>query len=215
MFFDCSSVYANHAVTDMACPHLEIACEMCDGRERPRIQPADQYPAFYVLLMVSSRCCGERVPLQRNLPATLSGLASTCDTPQLLTAPIVVTLRTTGCQFAGKAVPLSFDHKPTNHEEKNRIERAGGTISDAGGVPRVNGNLNLSRAIGDLRYKDNTSLPPEAQIITAHPDVRVFELTPADDFFMLACDGIWDVLSNEVRILTAASIEYVQGTWPS
>ena len=101
-------------------------------------------------------------------------------------------------QLAGKAVPLSLDHKPTNSEEKQRIEAAGGTVSNAGGVPRVNGNLNLSRAIGDLKYKSNGSLPPEAQIITAHPDVRVFELSSEDQFFVLACDGVWDVLSNEV-----------------
>ena len=36
-----------------------------------------------------------------------------------------------------------------------------------GGVTRVNGNLNLSRAIGDLRYKANTELPVDQQIITA------------------------------------------------
>lgn len=99
---------------------------------------------------------------------------------------------------AGKAIALSYDHKPMNVSERARIENAGGTVSNAGGVPRVNGNLNLSRAIGDLKYKANSDLPPEAQIISAHPDVRVFELSAADHFFLLACDGIWDVLSNEV-----------------
>ena len=86
--------------------------------------------------------------------------------------------------------------------ERSRIEAAGGTVNDVGGVARVNSNLNLSRAIGDLKYKLNTSLPPEQQIITAHPDVRIFELTPEDKFFILACDGIWDVMSNQVRELT-------------
>lgn len=102
------------------------------------------------------------------------------------------------CLLAGNAVALSHDHKPMNDEEKQRIEAAGGTVSHAGGVPRVNGNLNLSRAIGDLKYKTNKDLPVEAQIITAHPDVRVFELSSEDQFFLLACDGVWDVLSNEV-----------------
>jgi serine/threonine protein phosphatase PrpC len=105
-------------------------------------------------------------------------------------------------EYAGKAVALSMDHKPMNDEEKRRIEAAGGSVSHAGGVPRVNGNLNLSRAIGDLKYKSNKELPPEAQIITAHPDVRVFELSSEDQFFLLACDGVWDVLSNEVRSLS-------------
>jgi hypothetical protein len=35
----------------------------------------------------------------------------------------------------------------------------------------VNGNLNLSRAIGDLKYKGNQQLPPADQIITAQPDI--------------------------------------------
>lgn len=43
-----------------------------------------------------------------------------------------------------------------------------------GGVTRVNGNLNLSRAIGDLRYKGNGEIPPEKQIITAQ--VRCLEV---------------------------------------
>ena len=49
------------------------------------------------------------------------------------------------------AVALSEDHKPASDIEKNRIIAAGGFLSDIGGVCRVNGNLNLSRAIGDLR----------------------------------------------------------------
>lgn len=36
---------------------------------------------------------------------------------------------------------------------------------------RVNGNLNLSRAIGDLKYKGNAQLAPAEQIITAQPDI--------------------------------------------
>jgi hypothetical protein len=45
-------------------------------------------------------------------------------------------------------------------------------------VCRVNGNLNLSRAIGDLKYKTNQTLEAKDQIITAQPDVRKVELAP-------------------------------------
>jgi serine/threonine protein phosphatase PrpC len=51
----------------------------------------------------------------------------------------------------GKAVPLSFDHKPDNEIERNRIEKAGSVITEG----RVDGNLNLSRSLGDLKYKQN------------------------------------------------------------
>lgn len=97
----------------------------------------------------------------------------------------------------GTAVALSEDHKPASETERARIIAAGGFLSDIGGVCRVNGNLNLSRAIGDLKYKGNTDLPPKDQIITAEPDIRKFTLQPEDRFFVLACDGVWDVMTNQ------------------
>jgi serine/threonine protein phosphatase PrpC len=57
----------------------------------------------------------------------------------------------------GKAIPLSFDHKPEDEIERDRIEKAGSTIMEG----RVDGNLNLSRSLGDLKYKMNKSLKPE------------------------------------------------------
>ena len=46
----------------------------------------------------------------------------------------------------GRAIPLSADHKPEDEPERSRIERAGGVVTGDG---RVNGGLNLSRAIGE------------------------------------------------------------------
>ena len=46
---------------------------------------------------------------------------------------------------AGKAIDLSLDHKPEDEPERQRIEKAGGFVTVDG---RVNGNLNLSRALG-------------------------------------------------------------------
>lgn len=54
----------------------------------------------------------------------------------------------------GEAVELSIDHKPDNPEEKRRIEAAGSFVQDG----RVDANLNLSRSLGDLKYKKNTSI---------------------------------------------------------
>lgn len=52
---------------------------------------------------------------------------------------------------AGKAVEMSYDHKPEDEVELTRIKNAGGKVTMDG---RVNGGLNLSRAIGivDLWY---------------------------------------------------------------
>ena len=54
------------------------------------------------------------------------------------------------------AYALSEDHKPENEDELIRIENAGGTVEDG----RINGNLGLSRSIGDLDYKQNRQLSP-------------------------------------------------------
>lgn len=49
----------------------------------------------------------------------------------------------------GKCIPLSFDHKPECPVEIKRIEAVGSVITEG----RVDGNLNLTRAFGDLKYK--------------------------------------------------------------
>ena len=54
---------------------------------------------------------------------------------------------------------------------------------------RVNGNLALSRAIGDFEFKKSADLPPESQIVTAFPDVTIHEITDDDEFIVVACDG--------------------------
>lgn len=50
----------------------------------------------------------------------------------------------------GKAIEMSLDHKPEDDEESARIIKAGGRVTLDG---RVNGGLNLSRALGDHAYK--------------------------------------------------------------
>lgn len=70
--------------------------------------------------------------------------------------------------------------------EKARIQAAGGFV-DFG---RVNGNLALSRAIGDFEFKKSAELSPEQQIVTAYPDVTIHEISDDDEFLVIACDGI-------------------------
>ncbi|CAN7944573.1 unnamed protein product [Ixodes hexagonus] len=108
----------------------------------------------------------------------------------------------------GQVQQLSFDHKPSNESETRRIVAAGGWVE----FNRVNGNLALSRALGDFVFKKNEKKSPEEQIVTAYPDVVVKTLTPDHEFILLACDGIWDVLSNEevvefVRVRIADQME--------
>jgi serine/threonine protein phosphatase PrpC len=91
---------------------------------------------------------------------------------------------------------MTQDHKPTDAEEHERITKAGGFIADG----RVNGSLNLSRALGDMEYKRTKDLPPQRQMVTANPEVRTLKLEQGDEFLILACDGIWDVLTNQEAV---------------
>lgn len=65
---------------------------------------------------------------------------------------------------------------------------------------RVDGNLNLTRSIGDLKYKHREHLQPEEQAITANPDTYEFDVTDDIDFIIMGCDGIWEKKSNEEMV---------------
>lgn len=101
------------------------------------------------------------------------------------------------CRGGGVTEAMSFDHKPMHEIEMTRITEAGGFVNQFG---RVNGNLNLSRSIGDLKYKQVPGISPARQMITAEPDIKQVELNPDDEFIILACDGIWDCLTNEEAV---------------
>lgn len=92
----------------------------------------------------------------------------------------------------GKAFPLSDDHKASDLTEAERIESAGGTIIRG----RVGGTLAVARAMGDFDYKDPTK-DPRKTIVTAFPDVSTSQLSRDVDFIVVACDGVWDMLSND------------------
>uniref|UniRef100_A0A8C6U0X4 protein-serine/threonine phosphatase n=1 Tax=Neogobius melanostomus TaxID=47308 RepID=A0A8C6U0X4_9GOBI len=86
------------------------------------------------------------------------------------------------------------DHKPNNPREKERIQKAGGSVM----IQRVNGSLAVSRALGDYDYKCVDGKGPTEQLVSPEPEVCVLErVDEGDEFIVLACDGIWDVMSNE------------------
>ncbi|EAN88537.1 protein phosphatase 2C, putative, partial [Trypanosoma cruzi] len=94
----------------------------------------------------------------------------------------------------GEPLPLSNDHKPFLPTELARIERAGGYVWNR----RVNGALALSRAIGDFVFKCNMQVSWDQQAVTSAPEVRFIRLNrDHDEFAVIACDGIWDVLNND------------------
>ena len=85
----------------------------------------------------------------------------------------------------GRAIRLTKDHKPDDAEEAAMIRKRGGTI---GRMKRVNGLLAVSRAFGDHLLK-----PP----ITVKPTTLSMNIGDDDYFIVMACDGVWDVLTDD------------------
>ena len=111
----------------------------------------------------------------------------------------------------------SIDHKPGRKEERARIEALGGRVGiteedafrnnprscgclwacvSAGRPLRVfPGGLSVSRTIGDISMKTS-------QLVSSEPESWESHLTHVDEFLILACDGVWDVMSSQQAIDT-------------
>mgnify|MGYP002803560124 FL=1 len=95
------------------------------------------------------------------------------------------------------ARPLSKDHKPNDPEERGRIERAGGRVELHGPCWRIDGGLNLSRALGDFLYKAKRDLTEDQQKVISVPEVEEVLLNDTDRFLVMASDGVFEVFNSE------------------
>ncbi|KAK9282547.1 hypothetical protein L1049_005468 [Liquidambar formosana] len=85
---------------------------------------------------------------------------------------------------------LTRDHHPDRDDERSRVETAGGYVLEWGGVPRVNGELAVSRAIGDVSFRSYG-------VISA-PEVTDWQpLTANDSYLVAASDGIFEKFSSQ------------------
>ena len=111
-----------------------------------------------------------------------------------------------------KITQISNDHKPNEINEKKRIIKNGGKIYQSK-IPIINekkenkiilgpyrvipSKLSVSRTIGDFEYK-NKKFGGNNKIIISEPDIFYFDIKNNDiDFFILGCDGIFDLLKNK------------------
>ncbi|XP_062506938.1 uncharacterized protein LOC134183424 [Corticium candelabrum] len=97
----------------------------------------------------------------------------------------------------GIAIAMTSDHKPWMEGEMDRIRKAGGKVCGNRLYGRGPLNLDVSRTFGDHSLKQNGLLGSEDQIVSVMPDVRQEVLTREDEFLVLACDGIWDQMTNQ------------------
>ena len=76
-------------------------------------------------------------------------------------------------------------HKPNDDEERQRIEAAGGFVTNVGNTWRINDVLAVSRAFGDVAFAANG-------LVTCMPSTRIIELDGSEDFFIVGCDGLFE-----------------------
>ncbi|CAD8071410.1 unnamed protein product [Paramecium primaurelia] len=97
------------------------------------------------------------------------------------------------------AIELSYDHKPTRPDEKERIIRCGGKIErlihdgQPVGPYRIwaddeGPGIAMTRTLGDLQAKKIG--------LISEPEVQHIELTKQDKFMVIGSDGVWDVMSS-------------------
>lgn len=101
-----------------------------------------------------------------------------------------------GCRWP--VICESVDHKPNHPTENQRILIAGGFVSPADNGPaRLDGNLAVSRGLGDFEYKSDKTRSVGEQKASSVPDIYEVNNIPAGSFIVLACDGLWDVCTGE------------------
>jgi len=86
----------------------------------------------------------------------------------------------------GKAVRLSYDHKGSDSEEEERIKEARGMVIRG----KVAGILGVTRAFGDFEFKEEKWVIPD-------PHISHLSLEKHDKKLLLACDGVFDVMSDQ------------------
>lgn len=98
-------------------------------------------------------------------------------------------------------------HSPSVESERAHIVQSGGRVW----FGRINGNLAVSRAFGDIIYKKPCS---NENIVRAEPDVICMEMDESFDFVILACDGLWDVCKYDEAAKLVDTWMYTEGKTP-
>lgn len=96
------------------------------------------------------------------------------------------------------AISLTLDHKPNFPEERKRIENLGGKIVKDGLDYRIK-DLSVSRAFGDTEA---------APFVTHRSDLFRYRLDKNDKFLIMACDGLWDVVTNQEAVNFVLNLAY-------
>ena len=101
------------------------------------------------------------------------------------------------CDEQGLAIPLTIDHTPYNSAEAERVVARGGWIEKYG-VLRVNGQLAVTRSLGDQGLRD---------VLSETPDILMLKLGLYDDISI--SDKSSELLSNT----NSSCLNYIHKRW--
>jgi len=93
-----------------------------------------------------------------------------------------------------KAYNLNREHQTIIESEKERVLKSGAYIVGY----RINGMLNLTRAIGDLKFKSNYNLKRHEQSVISLPEITIIDNIDDIDFIIMGCDGVWDCVKRQL-----------------
>ncbi|CAA7015589.1 unnamed protein product [Microthlaspi erraticum] len=100
----------------------------------------------------------------------------------------------------GKAVDMSFDHKSTFESERRRVEDLGGYFEGE----YLYGDLAVTRALGDWSVKRFSPVGVSlSSPLISDPDIQQMILTEEDEFLIMGCDGVWDVMTSQYAVAFA------------
>jgi serine/threonine protein phosphatase PrpC len=94
------------------------------------------------------------------------------------------------CCEGGKASRVTEEHVATEPSEVAEVQRRGGFCANG----RVSNILAVTRAFGDFSLKPH---------VTAEPFIRCINLADDDEFLIIACDGLWDVMTDAEAVMIA------------
>lgn len=128
---------------------------------------------------------------------SISNSSGTTALTALLLGRLLVVANAGDCRAVlsrkGEAINMSQDHRPTHPSEQKRVHQLGGFIDNG----YLNGILSVTRALGDWDMKLPRGSPSP---LISEPEIQKMVLTEEDEFLIIGCDGIWDVMSSQQAV---------------
>eukprot|EP00747_Dinoflagellata_sp_TGD_P166685 gnl/TRDRNA2_/TRDRNA2_189863_c0_seq1.p1 gnl/TRDRNA2_/TRDRNA2_189863_c0~~gnl/TRDRNA2_/TRDRNA2_189863_c0_seq1.p1 ORF type:complete len:464 (-),score=101.82 gnl/TRDRNA2_/TRDRNA2_189863_c0_seq1:41-1324(-) len=174
-----------------------LARELRRIASRGTISPQEAEEVFQEAFLEADAELRSRLPTGDTSGTTVVSAVVTQPSPSEFCVHLIHAGDSRAVLKCGKQLHATEDHKPDGEEETRRIKAAGGKVEPGmfGGPMRVDGKLAVARSFGDFAFKP-AGLPAKSYKVSAFPDVQTVVCHPGD-WLVLACDGVFDVMSND------------------